>query len=107
MSIRFLPVTFAGFVLSTLEVVKLRIFARGIQDDAPSNLPTGQWGGANYPGAVNVGINAPGKNVVANLTWTISPKMVNEVEFCLLAGNHQQCPLWPRKLAQRSFLADQ
>jgi Carboxypeptidase regulatory-like domain len=65
---------------------KLRFFARGMQDDAPSNLPTGQWGGANYPGVVNVAINAPGKNVVANLTWTISPKMVNEVEFAYSQG---------------------
>ncbi len=65
---------------------KLHFFARGMQDDAPSNLPTGQWGGANYPGAVNVGIDAPGKNVVANLTWTISPKMVNEVEFAYSQG---------------------
>jgi len=65
---------------------KLHFFARGMEDDAPSNLPTGQWGGANYPGVVNVGINAPGKNVVANLTWTISPKMVNELEFAYSQG---------------------
>ncbi|WP_255550838.1 TonB-dependent receptor [Granulicella sp. dw_53] len=65
---------------------KLHFFARGMQDDAPSNLPTGLWGGANYPGLVSVGINAPGKNVVANLTWTISPKMVNEVEFAYSQG---------------------
>jgi hypothetical protein len=65
---------------------KLHFFARGMQDDAPSNLPLGLWGGANYPGVVNVGINAPGKNVVANLTWTISPKMVNEVEFAYSQG---------------------
>jgi hypothetical protein len=65
---------------------KLHFFARGMQDDAPSNLPTGLWGGANYPGVVNVAINAPGKNVVANLTWTISPKMVNEVEFAYSQG---------------------
>jgi hypothetical protein len=65
---------------------KLRFFARGMEDEAPSNLPTGQWGGANYPGVVNVGINAPGKNVVANLTWTISPKMVNELEFAYSQG---------------------
>jgi hypothetical protein len=65
---------------------KLHFFARGMQDDAPSNLPTGLWGGNNYPGVVNVGINAPGKNVVANLTWTISPKMVNEVEFAYSQG---------------------
>jgi hypothetical protein len=65
---------------------KLHFFARGMEDDAPSNLPTGQWGGANYPGIVNVGINAPGKNVVANLTWTITPKMVNELEFAYSQG---------------------
>ena len=65
---------------------KLHFFARGMEDDAPSNLPTGQWGGSNYPGVVNVGINAPGKNVVGNLTWTISPKMVNELEFAYSQG---------------------
>jgi hypothetical protein len=65
---------------------KLHFFARGMQDDAPSNLPTGLWGGANYPGVVNVAINAPGKNVVGNLTWTISPRMVNEVEFAYSQG---------------------
>jgi hypothetical protein len=64
----------------------LHLFARGMQDDAPSNLPTGQWGGANYPGVVNVGINAPGKNVVAGLTWTITPRMVNELEFAYSQG---------------------
>ncbi len=65
---------------------KLHFFARGMEDDAPSNLPTGLWGGSNYPGVVNVAINAPGKNVVANLTWTISPRMVNEVEFAYSQG---------------------
>ena len=65
---------------------KLRFFARGMQDDVPENLPTGLWGGSNYPNVVNVAINAPGKNVVGNLTWTISPNMVNEVEFAYSQG---------------------
>jgi Carboxypeptidase regulatory-like domain len=65
---------------------KLHFFARGMRDDVPENLPTGLWGGANYPGVVNVAINAPGNNVVGNLTWTISPKMVNEVEFAYSQG---------------------
>ena len=43
-------------------------------------------GGNNYPGVVNVAINAPGKNVVGNLTWTISPTIVNEVEFAYSQG---------------------
>ena len=65
---------------------KLHFFARGMQDDVPENLPTGLWGGSNYPGVVNVAINAPGKNVVGNLTWTISRNMVNEVEFAYSQG---------------------
>ena len=65
---------------------KVHFFARGMQDDAPSNLPLGLWGGNNYPGVVNVAINAPGKNVVGNLTWTISSKIVNEVEFAYSQG---------------------
>ena len=65
---------------------RLHFFARGMQDNAPSNLPTGLWGGANYPGVVNVAINAPGRNVVGNLTWAISPKLVNEVEFAYSQG---------------------
>lgn len=65
---------------------KLHFFARGMQDNAPSNLPTGLWGGSNYPGVVNVAINAPGRNVVGNLTWAISPRLVNEVEFAYSQG---------------------
>jgi len=65
---------------------KLHFFARGMEDFAPSNLPTGLWGGANYPGVVNVAIDAPGYNVVGNLTWTISTKMVNELEFAYSQG---------------------
>ncbi|MGB6692393.1 MAG: carboxypeptidase regulatory-like domain-containing protein [Terracidiphilus sp.] len=65
---------------------KLHFFARGMQDDVPEALPTGLWGGSNYPGVVNVAIDAPGKNVVGNLTWTISPTMVNELEFAYSQG---------------------
>jgi hypothetical protein len=65
---------------------KVHFFARGMEDDVPETLPTGLWGGSNYPGVVNVAINAPGKNVVGNLTVAISPKMVNEVEFAYSQG---------------------
>jgi hypothetical protein len=65
---------------------RLHFFARGMQDDAPSNLPTGLWGGANYPGSRECRHRCSRKNVVANLTWTISPKMVNEVEFAYSQG---------------------
>ncbi|HEY1742573.1 MAG TPA: TonB-dependent receptor [Granulicella sp.] len=65
---------------------KWHFFARGMEDFAPSSSPTGLFGGANYPGVVNVAITAPGYNVVGNLTWTISPKMVNELEFAYSQG---------------------
>jgi hypothetical protein len=65
---------------------KIHFFARGMEDDVPESLPTGLWGGNNYPGVVNVAIDAPGKNVVGNLTWTISPTMVNETEFAYSQG---------------------
>lgn len=67
---------------------KLHFFARGMNDDMPVNYPEGLWTGSNYPGLVNTMVNSPGKNVVGNLTWTISPKVVNEVEFVWSQGTY-------------------
>jgi hypothetical protein len=52
-----------------------------MQDSVPENFPFGLWGTANYPGADAVSLNAPGRNLVANVTANISSKVVNEVEF--------------------------
>jgi hypothetical protein len=60
---------------------KVRIFGRYMQDKVPQNSPFSLWGGSNYPGVETTSINAPGRNLVANATITISPKVVNEVEF--------------------------
>jgi len=60
---------------------KVRIFGRYMQDKVPQNSPFSLWGGGNYPGVETTSINAPGRNLVANATITISPKVVNEVEF--------------------------
>lgn len=65
---------------------KLHFFARGMEDDTPQNFPTGLWTGNNYPGLVNTSVNAPGYNVVGNLTYTITPNLVNEVEFAYSQG---------------------
>jgi len=65
---------------------KLHFFARGIKDDTPGTFPTGLFTGANYPGIVNTTVNAPGYNVVGNLTYTITPNLVNEVEFAYSQG---------------------
>ena len=60
---------------------KARVFARYMQDSVPENFPYGLWGTANYPGADPISLNAPGRNLVANVTANISPRVVNEVEF--------------------------
>lgn len=65
---------------------KIHFFARFMQDDVPENFPQGLFAGANYPGVSNVALDAPGKNAVGNLTWTISPTLVNEAEFAYSWG---------------------
>jgi hypothetical protein len=65
---------------------KLHFFGRAMQDETPENYPTGLFAGGNYPGVAADSVNAPGENVVGNLTWTISPRMVNEAEFAYSQG---------------------
>jgi carboxypeptidase family protein len=60
---------------------KIRLYGRFMQDSVPENFPFGLWGTANYPGADPISLNAPGRNLVFNATASISPKVVNEVEF--------------------------
>jgi hypothetical protein len=60
---------------------KVRVYARYMQDNVPENFPFGLWGTANYPGSDAISLNAPGRNLVLNATASISPKVVNEVEF--------------------------
>ena len=67
---------------------KVHFYARGMNDDMPVNDPEGLWAGSNYPGLVNTTVDSPGKNVVGNLTWSISPKIVNEVEFVYAQGTY-------------------
>ncbi len=66
---------------------KLHFFGRAIQDEVPQNFPLGLFdGNANYPFIVNAAVNAPGENVVGNLTYTISPRFVNEAEVAYSQG---------------------
>jgi len=60
---------------------RVRVFARYMQDSVPQNFPYGLWGAVNYPGVETTALNAPGRNLVINATATLSPKIVNEVEF--------------------------
>ncbi len=65
---------------------KLHFFAHAIQDETPENFPMGLFAGTNFPNVAGSAVNAPGENVVGNLTWTISPRMVNEAEFAYSQG---------------------
>ncbi len=65
---------------------KLHFFGRAMQDETPENFPEGLFAGSNFPGVAGSVVNAPGQNVVGNLTWTISPRMVNEAEFAYTQG---------------------
>lgn len=60
---------------------RVRVYARYMQDSVPQNAPFSLWGGGNYPGVETTSINAPGRNLVLNATASISPKVVNEIEF--------------------------
>jgi hypothetical protein len=65
---------------------KIHLFARAMQDETPENFPLGLFAGNNYPGLVSTSVNAPGENVVANMTYTITPNLVNEAEFAYSQG---------------------
>jgi hypothetical protein len=67
---------------------KVHFYARYMGDVMPVNEPMGLWAGNNYPGLVNTQVDSPGKNVVGNLTWTISPKIINEFEFVWAQGEY-------------------
>jgi hypothetical protein len=71
----------------------LHFYMRGMQDSVPSESIGGMWTGADYPGLSDFNTNTPGKNVVANLTWTINPRMVNELEAVYAQGEYVATPM--------------
>ncbi len=67
---------------------KVHLYVRGMNDVMPVTEPMGLWAGNNFPGVAAAAVDSPGKNVVGNLTWTISPKIVNELEFVYSQGTY-------------------
>jgi hypothetical protein len=67
---------------------KIHFFARGMNDIMPVTEPMGLWAGNNYQNMAAAAVDSPGKNVVGNLTYTISPKIVNEFEFVYAQGTY-------------------
>ena len=60
---------------------KVRLLGRYLEDVVPQYEPFSLWCGGNYPGVENTSVNAPGRNLVFNATITVSPKVVNEIEY--------------------------
>ena len=72
---------------------KLHFFARGIEEVMPYTCYGGLWGcNGMPPGFTDATVDTPGKNVVGNLTWTVTPKMVNELEFAWAQGTYLATP---------------
>lgn len=60
---------------------KIHVFGRFIQDVVPTTEPGGLFASSPLPGVFSTSTNAPGKNVVANMSYAISPTVVNEAAF--------------------------
>ncbi len=60
---------------------KVHLFGRFIQDIVPTTEVGGLFAGSPLPGISSTATNAPGKNVVGNMSWAISPTLVNEAAF--------------------------
>ena len=67
---------------------KVHFYARGLNDIMPVTEPMGLWAGNNYQNTAAASVDSPGKNVVANLTYAISPRIVNEFEFVYAQGTY-------------------
>lgn len=60
---------------------KIQAFGRYMQDNVPTTEPGGLFAGGGLPGISSTATNAPGRNVVAHVTMTLSPTIVNEAGF--------------------------
>ncbi|HLH04785.1 MAG TPA: carboxypeptidase regulatory-like domain-containing protein [Bryobacteraceae bacterium] len=65
---------------------RVHLFGRFMQDDVPTTEPGGLFAGNPLPGISSTATDAPGRNVVGNLTYTISPSVVNEVAYAYSWG---------------------
>jgi len=67
---------------------KVHFYARGMNDIMPVTEPLGLWAGNNFPKLAAAAVDSPGKNVVGNLSYAISPTIVNELEFVYSQGTY-------------------
>jgi hypothetical protein len=60
---------------------KIQVFGRYMQDNVPTTEPGGLFAGAGLPGISATATDAPGRNVVAHVTMSLSPSVMNEAAF--------------------------
>jgi hypothetical protein len=60
---------------------KITAFGRYMQDKVPTTEPGGLFAGSGLPGISSTATNAPGRNIVAHVTMSLSPRIVNEAAF--------------------------
>jgi outer membrane receptor protein involved in Fe transport len=65
---------------------KLSGFVRYMQDSIPTVEGGGLFNGNPLPNITQTSTDSPGQNVAANLTWTITPSLLNEVEYAWSFG---------------------
>ena len=65
---------------------RLSGFVRYIQDAIPTQEGGGLFNGNPLPNITRTSTNSPGKNLAVNLTWTISPSLLNELEYAYSYG---------------------
>jgi outer membrane receptor protein involved in Fe transport len=65
---------------------KLSGFVRYMQDSIPTVEGGGLFNGNPLPNITQTSTDSPGQNVAANLTWIITPTLINEVEYAWSSG---------------------
>jgi len=58
---------------------KVVLTGRYLTDSIPTQEPGGLFTGSNLPGVANTDTNSPGHNALLRATWTISPRVVDEI----------------------------
>lgn len=65
---------------------RLTLFGRYSDDHIPTREPLGLYTGENAPGVATTSTNAPGRNLAAHVTWTISNSTLNDFGYAFSWG---------------------
>ena len=65
---------------------KFSVFGRFLDDSIPTQEPGGLFTGLGIPGVSNTSTNAPGRNISAHVTWTISNTLLADLGYAYSYG---------------------